>query len=169
MCRGVWPAPEHPPDEAQSVWTALFDQNGGGAADTPCIGYPIRSRGAHSRAGKDRVALEPTNLPIARGRVRDEPGDLVAADDSCAVVVPRAPRSDVLRTAEEIVAKEDPILRDVRAEPDPAEARRRHRPNTLRPRGAWRPSAGPNHEQARTPRSRPASQPGRARRPERGL
>ncbi len=30
--------------------------------------------GAHSRTGKDRVALEVANAPIVRGRMRDEPG-----------------------------------------------------------------------------------------------
>ena len=144
-------------------------QNGGGVADTPCVGYPIWSLGAHSRTGKVRVALKEANASIVRGRVRVQPGDLVAADDSCVGGVPRAPLADVLRVAEEIEAKEDPILRDVRAEPDPAEARRRHGCHTLQSRGAWRPSAGPEDERARTPRSRLASQPGKAPRPERGL
>jgi regulator of RNase E activity RraA len=61
------------------------------------------------------VALEASNAPTVRGHVRVEPGDLVAADDSCVVVVTRLRPADVLRVAAEIVAKEDPILRDVRA------------------------------------------------------
>ncbi len=105
-------------------------------ADTPCVGCPIRSRGAHSRTGKDRVALEASNAPTVRGHVRVEPGDLVAADDSFVVVVTRLRPADVLRVAAEIVAKEDPILRDVRAGTDLAEARRRHGWHTPQSRGA---------------------------------
>ena len=65
-------------------------QNGGGVADTSCVGAPIRYRGAHSRTGKDRVGLESVNEPMVLGRVHVDPGDMVAVDGSCAVVVPRA-------------------------------------------------------------------------------
>jgi regulator of RNase E activity RraA len=115
-----------------TAWT----HNGGGAAGTPCAGCPIRSRGAHSRTGKDRAGLESVNVPVVLGRVRVELGDMVAADDSCVVVVTRLRPADVLRAAAEIVAKEDPILRDVRAGTDLAEARRRHGWHTPQSRGA---------------------------------
>ncbi len=101
--------------EPRAFGLRFSTQNGGEVTDTPCVSYPIWSRGAHSRTGEDRVALEASNEPVVRGRVRVQPGNLVAADDSCVVVVMRVRPADVLRVAAEIAAEEDPILRDVRA------------------------------------------------------
>ena len=89
-------------------------------------GYPIWSRANHSRTGKDRVALDATNVPIVLGHVRVDPGDVICADDSCVVAVPFSRAIDVLGIAESIDAKEELILRDIRAGIDLAEARRRH-------------------------------------------
>jgi regulator of RNase E activity RraA len=89
-------------------------------------GYPIWSRANHSRTGKDRVALDATNVPIVLGHVRVDPGDVICADDSCVVCVPAGRALDVLGVAESIEAKEELILRDIRAGIDLAEARRRH-------------------------------------------
>jgi 4-hydroxy-4-methyl-2-oxoglutarate aldolase len=98
------------------------------------FGYPIWSRGHHSRTGKDRVALEATNVPIVLGQVRVDPGDLICADDSCVLVVPRPRAADVLGVAEGIEAKEALILADIRAGVDLAEARRRHGYHALQTR-----------------------------------
>ncbi len=81
-----------------------------------------------------------------------EPSDMVAADRSCVLVVPRARAADLLRVAEEIGAKEGLPLRDVRAGTDPAAARRRHGYGTPQSRGATRLPAGPEQERATTPR-----------------
>ena len=89
-------------------------------------GYPIWSRANHSRTGKDRVALDATNVPVVLGNIRVDPGDVVCADDSCVVVVPASRAADVLGVAEAIEAKEALILADIRAGIDLAEARRRH-------------------------------------------
>jgi regulator of RNase E activity RraA len=89
-------------------------------------GYPIWSRANHSRTGKDRVALEAVNVPIVLGHIRVDPGDVICADDSCVVVVPAGRAADVLGVAEAIEAKEEAILKDIRAGVDLAEARRRH-------------------------------------------
>ncbi len=89
-------------------------------------GYPIWSRANHSRTGKDRVALDATNVPVVLGHVRVDPGDVICADDSCVVCVPLSRAMDVLGIAESIDAKEELILRDIRAGVDLAEARKRH-------------------------------------------
>lgn len=89
-------------------------------------GYPIWSRASHMRTGKDRVMLEAVNVPVCLSRVRVEPGDVIAADDSGVLVVPLSRVEDVLRVAEEIEAKEQRILGEIRAGMDLAEARRRH-------------------------------------------
>ena len=121
--------------KAKGVAGTVIDGVNRDLGESRAFGYPIWSCGAHSRTGKDRVALEATDVPIVLGRVRVEPGDLVTADDSCVVVVPRARAAEVLRIAEEIEAKEALILQDVRAGMDLAEARRRHGYHTLQTKG----------------------------------
>ncbi|MCR0983708.1 RraA family protein [Roseomonas populi] len=98
------------------------------------FGYPIWSRAAHARTGKDRVALEATMVPIVLGTVRVDPGDLLCADDSCVVAVPLAQAEAVLEVARAIEEKEDAILADIRAGIDLAEARRRHGYHSLQTR-----------------------------------
>lgn len=104
--------------------------------ESRAYGYPIWSRASHSRTGKDRVALDATNVPIVLGHVRVDPGDVVCADDSCVVIVPRPRAAEVLAVAEAIEAKEDLILADIRAGVDLAEARRRHGYHSLQTKGA---------------------------------
>lgn len=94
--------------------------------ESRAIGYPIWSRASHMRTGKDRVMLEAANVPVCIGRVRVEPGDVVAADDSGVLVVPLSRAEDVLNVAETIEAKERRILEEMRAGTELAEARRRH-------------------------------------------
>lgn len=120
--------------QAKGIAATVIDGVNRDVGESRAFGYPIWSRSAHSRTGKDRVALEATNVPIVLGTVRVEPGDLICADDSCVVVVPRARAAEVLRLAEEIDAKEAAILVDLRAGVDLAEARRRHGYFTLQSR-----------------------------------
>ena len=74
--------------KAKGVAGTVIDGVNRDVGESRAFGYPIWSCAAHSRTGKDRVALEATNVPIVLGRARVEPGDLVTADDSCVVVVP---------------------------------------------------------------------------------
>jgi hypothetical protein len=115
------------------------------------------------------VGLESVNVPMVLGRVRDEPSDMVAAGGSCVVVVPHARAADVLRIAEEIEAKEDLLLRDLRAAADLAVAHRRHGYDTLQSEGASRLSTGPEQERATTPRLAHPLSRGGAPRPQHGL
>jgi 4-hydroxy-4-methyl-2-oxoglutarate aldolase len=112
--------------KARGIAGTVIDGVNRDVGESRAYGYPIWSRGSHSRTGKDRVVLEGANVPIVLGLVRVDPGDLVCADDSCVVVVPRARAADALAIAEEIEAKEALILQDIRAGLDLAEARRRH-------------------------------------------
>jgi regulator of RNase E activity RraA len=98
------------------------------------IGYPIWSRAAHMRTGKDRVALAATNVPVVLGHVRVDPGDLVCADDNGVVVVPQTVAARILEVARSIEVKEDAILLDLRAGVDLAEARQRHGYHSLQTR-----------------------------------
>jgi regulator of RNase E activity RraA len=120
--------------KARGIAATIIDGVNRDVGESRDYGYPIWSRAAHSRTGKDRVALEATNVPIVLGTVRVDPGDVICADDSCVVAIPRARAADVLRVAEEIEAKEEQILQDIRAGIDLAEARRRHGYHALQTR-----------------------------------
>ncbi|PZW48258.1 regulator of RNase E activity RraA [Humitalea rosea] len=122
--------------KAKGIAGTVIDGVNRDVGESRAYGYPIWSCAAHSRTGKDRVALQATNVPIVLGRVRVDPGDLISADDSCVVVIPLARAADVLRVAEEIEAKEALILRDIRAGIDLAEARRSHGYHALQTKGA---------------------------------
>jgi 4-hydroxy-4-methyl-2-oxoglutarate aldolase len=112
--------------KAKGIAGTVIDGVNRDVGESRAFGYPIWSRANHSRTGKDRVALEATNVPVVLGQVRVDPGDLICADDSCVVAVPASRAEDVLGVAEAIEAKEHLILRDIRAGVELAEARARH-------------------------------------------
>lgn len=120
--------------KAKGIAGTVIDGVNRDVGESRAFGYPIWSRANHSRTGKDRVALDAVNVPIVLGLVRVDPGDLICADDSCVLVVPRLRAADVLGVAEAIETKEQLILKDIRAGIDLAEARRRHGYFTLQTR-----------------------------------
>ncbi len=120
--------------KAKGIAATVIDGVNRDVGESRAFGYPIWSRANHSRTGKDRVALEATNVPIVLGTARVDPGDLICADDSCVIAVPAARAADVLGIAEAIEAKEHLILRDIRAGVDLAEARARHGYHSLQTR-----------------------------------
>ena len=73
------------------------------------LSYPIFSRGAYMRTGKDRVQAEAFNTAVSLGDVRVEPGDLVFGDADGVLVVPRSREAQVLELAIEIEAREQQI------------------------------------------------------------
>ncbi|WP_338665164.1 hypothetical protein VQH23_08300 [Pararoseomonas sp. SCSIO 73927] len=112
--------------KAKGLAATVIDGVNRDVGESRAFGYPIWSRAAHARTGKDRVALEAVMVPIVLGTVRVDPGDLLCADDSCVVAVPFERAEAVLEEARAIETKEDAILADIRAGVDLAEARRRH-------------------------------------------
>lgn len=88
------------------------------------LAYPIFSRGASMRTGKDRVQAEAFNAPVSLGDARVEPGDLVFGDADGIVVVPQSRQSQVLDLATEIEAREDQIRAAVASGARLDEARR---------------------------------------------
>ena len=100
------------------------------------LGYPVFSRDAWMRTGKDRVQVEATQVPVSIGDVRVCPGDLVRGDADGVVVVPRDFEDQVLASAEQIQAAEDAIRRSVREGMSLREARERHRYHQLQTREA---------------------------------
>ncbi|MCL4531680.1 MAG: RraA family protein [Actinobacteria bacterium] len=72
--------------------------------------YPVWSAHITPRSGKYRIEAAEINGPITVAGVQVRPGDLVVADDSGIVVVPLELTEEVLRRAQEAIAKESRIV-----------------------------------------------------------
>ncbi len=100
------------------------------------LGYPVYSREAWMRTGKDRVQVEATQIPVSIGDVRVCPGDLMRGDADGVVVIPQAQEEAVLAAAEEIQAAEDSIRESVRSGLTLREAREKFHYHQLQTRKA---------------------------------
>ncbi len=100
------------------------------------LDYPIFSRGATMRTGKDRVQVEACNVPVSLGEARVEPGDLVFGDADGVVAIPRVRQREVLDAALQIEAQESQIRAAVAAGARLDEARRSVGYHTLQRRMA---------------------------------
>jgi regulator of RNase E activity RraA len=89
------------------------------------LSYPMFSRGAYMRTGKDRVKAEAFNVQVSLGSVPVRPGDLLLGDADGVVVVPRGRESAVLEIAQQIEAAEDAIREAISRGERLDEARRR--------------------------------------------
>ncbi|WP_209426132.1 GntR family transcriptional regulator [Pararhodobacter sp. SW119] len=94
--------------------------------ESPAIDYPIWSMRGHMHTGKDRVVLQPTNVPVALGHVRLKPSDVISADGNGVVVVPLPRAMEVLSTVEAVETTENAILATVREGVALDEARKPH-------------------------------------------
>jgi len=72
-------------------------------------GYPIFSKGRFMRTGKDRVQVSAINQPVSIGTARVEANDIVVADASGVVIVPRGRAEEVARVAHDIEKTESAI------------------------------------------------------------
>jgi regulator of RNase E activity RraA len=77
------------------------------------IGYPIFSRGYYMVTGKDRVEVDGVNIPVSISGIQVKQGDIILADDSGAVVIPRDAEEKVFGYAVEIAESEKRILDEV--------------------------------------------------------
>jgi regulator of RNase E activity RraA len=123
-----------------TVWgdllTATADQKGlpGTVIDGVCrdtdlslrLNYPIFSRGAWMRTGKDRVRAEAYEQAVSIGGVTVEPGDLLVGDADGVLAVPAARADEVCRLATAIGDAEDRIRAAVQAGSSLARARADH-------------------------------------------
>lgn len=90
------------------------------------LGYPVFSRRAWMRTGKDRVQVVSMQEPVTIGGARVCPGDLIRGDADGAVVIPAAWEEQVLAAAEEIQGVEEQIRKAVRGGVRLDEARAQH-------------------------------------------
>lgn len=79
------------------------------------IGYPVFARGHTMRTGKDRVAAEAYEQPVALGGVRVEPGDWIFGDADGVLVLPSAYALEVIEAAEGVARVETSIRAAVRS------------------------------------------------------
>lgn len=99
-----------------TVWGDILTQYAGlkGIAGTVIAGvcrdvnkaineqYPIFSAGRFMRTGKDRVEVSSINMPVAIGTVRVAAEDIVVADASGVVIVPRERAEHIAQVAHDI-------------------------------------------------------------------
>lgn len=97
--------------------------------------YPVFSRGFFMRTGKGRVRMDAVNVPVTVGGVLVRPGDMIVADSSGVVVVPRERAEEVLSIAEEVHEAEENIVRAVDEGLSLGEARKKYRYHKLSLKG----------------------------------
>lgn len=112
---------------AFSVWGdiitrfAIARKFGGTVIDGVCrdignvleTGYPMFSRGRFTRTGKGRLEVKAMAEPVEIGGVFVTPGDIVVADGSGVVVVPRAEARRVAEIARDLVRVESEMCAQI--------------------------------------------------------
>ena len=78
------------------------------------VDYPVFARSTVSSTARGRIAEHAWNVPIIVGRVYVEPGDLVIADSSGVVFLPKAREGEVVAKAEQIAIREAAMAEAVR-------------------------------------------------------
>jgi regulator of RNase E activity RraA len=76
--------------------------------------FPVYARGAVPMTARGRVVQESYNQEIQFAGVQCRPGDLVIADGSGVVIVPKEREDDVVAAAESIYAKEQEMAAGIR-------------------------------------------------------
>lgn len=88
--------------------------------------YALYARGVFMMTGKDRVMVDATQVTVSIGGRQVRPDDIVVADATGAVVVPKERAEEVLAVARDIESAEAAIVVAVRSGSSIAEARRQH-------------------------------------------
>ena len=79
-------------------------------------GFTVFARATTPRTARGRLRQKSTGEAVSIAGITVQQGDLVVADDSGAVFIPRRSTSAVLDEAEQIVARESAIATDIRAD-----------------------------------------------------
>jgi len=78
------------------------------------VGFPVYARAAVPMTARGRVMEESFNREIEFAGVQVHPGDLVIADGSGIVIIPRAKEEEVVREAEAVTATEARMAEGIR-------------------------------------------------------
>lgn len=79
------------------------------------LGFPVFSRGAVPATARGRLRQRSAGEPVRLGGLTVAQGDVILADETGIVAVPRERAADVVRLATEIVARERVIADEIRA------------------------------------------------------
>ncbi len=79
------------------------------------LGYGIYTKGKYMVTGKERVTVDAVNVPVAISGVQVRPGDIILADDSGALVIPKEKAEEILSIAQHIEEVEQKIIAEVKA------------------------------------------------------
>ena len=79
------------------------------------MGFPVFSKGRIPATARGRLQQRSTGEPVRLGDVTVTPGDVVFADETGVVVVPRAFAEEVLENAQAVAERERGIAADLRA------------------------------------------------------
>ena len=91
------------------------------------LGYPLFSRGRFMQSGKNRVQLKAVQVPVRISGVIVNPGDVIVADASGCLAIPRAQLDAVLERAEAVESTERDIILSISRGLSLAAARQLHR------------------------------------------
>lgn len=95
------------------------------------LDYPMFTKGHFMVTGKDRVALQATNIPVSICNVVVAPGDLIMADQSGVLVIPKDKLDEVLKTALVIEEAETRILEAIKSGSSLYDARQKFKYDSL--------------------------------------
>jgi regulator of RNase E activity RraA len=93
------------------------------------LNYPIFSKSSYMKSGKNRVKLAAKQVPIKIGETIIQPGDIIFADASGALAIPKNIANKIIKTAEKIQAMESNILADLADGARLQETRKKHKYN----------------------------------------
>lgn len=99
------------------------------------LGFAVFARGVTPRSARGRLRQKAVAQPVVIAGIEVEDGDLVIADDSGVVFVPRRFADAVLDAAEQIAARERAIAADLRADAPASQAMHDARLAGRSPRG----------------------------------
>lgn len=77
--------------------------------------FPVYARSGIPSTARGRIIEDSTNVPVTIDGVSVHPGDIVLADWSGVVFVPADRAEEIIKTAEDIAAREALMTKDVRA------------------------------------------------------
>jgi 4-hydroxy-4-methyl-2-oxoglutarate aldolase len=78
------------------------------------VGFPVYARAVVPLTARGRIVEESYNQPVQCGGVPVYPGDYVIADGSGTIFIPQDRLDEVLAVAEELAAKEQEMLAEIR-------------------------------------------------------
>lgn len=78
------------------------------------LAFPVFARGSVPTSARGRLRQVSTNEPVRFCEVRVGPGDVVVADETGVVFVPRPHAAEVLRTALDVASRETAVEQDIR-------------------------------------------------------